>query len=229
MSKKSERKKWSEIELEDSVRVYLEMRDLQARGKKFSKKHYYEMLRKQYKRTPKAYEYRMQNISFVFLLLGRKWISGLKPAKNVGARNVEIIIRSIHKHEKSEPPIAKFERKVNKVRKSKNIPLPSGSKTPRKSVNISTNYSRDPYVAAWILKQSGGYCECCDKQAPFKKADGDFYLEVHHLKRLADDGSDTVSNALAVCPNCHRKLHYGEEKGKLLNYLYEKKGRLVRE
>jgi 5-methylcytosine-specific restriction protein A len=26
---------------------------------------------------------------------------------------------------------------------------------------------------------------------------------------LAEGGEDTVENALALCPNCHRRLHFG--------------------
>ena len=59
--------------------------------------------------------------------------------------------------------------------------------------------------------------------------DGDFYLEVHHPKRLADNGSDTPSNAVALCPNCHREMHYGENRNEILNQLYSKIERLVRE
>ncbi|MGH8437576.1 MAG: HNH endonuclease [Pseudomonas sp.] len=33
--------------------------------------------------------------------------------------------------------------------------------------------------------------------------------EVHHKVRLADGGLDTVENAIAVCPNCHRQAHFG--------------------
>jgi 5-methylcytosine-specific restriction protein A len=32
---------------------------------------------------------------------------------------------------------------------------------------------------------------------------------VHHRVRLADGGDDTTDNAVALCPNCHRKAHYG--------------------
>jgi 5-methylcytosine-specific restriction endonuclease McrA len=31
----------------------------------------------------------------------------------------------------------------------------------------------------------------------------------HHVKQLAHGGEDTVENAIAVCPNCHRKAHHG--------------------
>ncbi|WP_147195697.1 HNH endonuclease [Rummeliibacillus stabekisii] len=37
-------------------------------------------------------------------------------------------------------------------------------------------------------------------------------LEVHHIKRLADGEEDTVENAIAVCPNCHRELHFGHSR-----------------
>jgi 5-methylcytosine-specific restriction enzyme A len=40
--------------------------------------------------------------------------------------------------------------------------------------------------------------------------DGTPFLEVHHLRTLADGGSDRVSNAVALCPNCHRQMHYGK-------------------
>ncbi|MCF5216690.1 HNH endonuclease, partial [Pseudomonas syringae] len=53
-------------------------------------------------------------------------------------------------------------------------------------------------------------CSLCNQKAPFKrKKDQSPYLEVHHRKRLADGGEDTVANAIAVCPNCHRKAHHG--------------------
>nr|WP_275041241.1 HNH endonuclease signature motif containing protein [Halomonas meridiana] len=46
--------------------------------------------------------------------------------------------------------------------------------------------------------------------APFnRKSDGSPYLEVHHRKPLAEGGDDTVANAIALCPNCHRAAHYG--------------------
>jgi 5-methylcytosine-specific restriction protein A len=32
------------------------------------------------------------------------------------------------------------------------------------------------------------------------------------MRTLADGGSDTVTNAIAVCSNCHMELHDGNEK-----------------
>ncbi|MFM5358466.1 HNH endonuclease [Aeromonas veronii] len=39
--------------------------------------------------------------------------------------------------------------------------------------------------------------------------DGTPYLEVHHKEKLADGGEDTLENTIALCPNCHRKFHFG--------------------
>lgn len=35
------------------------------------------------------------------------------------------------------------------------------------------------------------------------------YLELHHIKRLADDGLDHPDWVAAICPNCHRRIHSG--------------------
>lgn len=71
-------------------------------------------------------------------------------------------------------------------------------------------YIRDAKVAALALVRSKGICEECGSQAPFnRKSDSQPYLEIHHKIRLADHGPDTLENVLALCPNCHRKAHYG--------------------
>ncbi len=42
----------------------------------------------------------------------------------------------------------------------------------------------------------------------FEREDGS-PLEVHHVIRPADGGSDTINNSVALCHNCHRELHFG--------------------
>jgi hypothetical protein len=69
---------------------------------------------------------------------------------------------------------------------------------------------RNPDVVAEVLCRANGRCEWCRQPAPFLRAKGGMpYLEVHHRIMLTEGGSDTVENAIAICPNCHRKLHYG--------------------
>lgn len=84
------------------------------------------------------------------------------------------------------------------------------NKLPERISTTSNTFRRDVVVVVEVLERATGYCERCKQPAPFIKAtNGDPYLEVHHKIRLADGGEDTVENAIAVCPNCHRELHFG--------------------
>ncbi len=64
-------------------------------------------------------------------------------------------------------------------------------------------------MVAWVLNEAIGRCECCSKDASFIRIDRGPYLEVHHLESSADGETDRVSNAITLCPNCHRELHFG--------------------
>jgi 5-methylcytosine-specific restriction protein A len=84
------------------------------------------------------------------------------------------------------------------------------NKQPVKVLAVVEVYARNPDVVAEVLDRARGECESCRKPAPFlRRADGSPYLEVHHVKRLADGGEDSADNAIANCPNCHRKAHFG--------------------
>ncbi|MGV2293212.1 HNH endonuclease signature motif containing protein [Trinickia sp. YCB016] len=221
---------WSKDELRASVMAYIEMQRLDRAGTHFSKRKYYDDLAAKFGRTAKSFEYRMQNISYVLALMGRDWLSGLKPAKNVGANvaaQIEELIAEVE--EKSITPVVAFEIAVRENVKKKQLTLPQGSRVP-KAVTLSvTQYQRDASVKAWVLRQANGICECCSQQAPFSGSDGLPYLEVHHVRKLAEKGSDSTENAVAACPNCHRELHYGENAKDLVERLYKNIPRLRRE
>lgn len=72
---------------------------------------------------------------------------------------------------------------------------------------LSVQYSRDPNVVEYVKDEAEGKCDLCEEEAPFKTKNGEPYLECHHLRQLADGGDDAISNAVALCPNCHRKMH----------------------
>ena len=80
-----------------------------------------------------------------------------------------------------------------------------------KSVEVTTRrFIRNANVIVEVLNRADGICEHCRANAPFSRSkDRTPYLEVHHIVKLADGGEDTIKNAIAVCPNCHRQLHYG--------------------
>ncbi len=68
-------------------------------------------------------------------------------------------------------------------------------------------YIRDPYVAELAKRKAQGICQLCGKPAPFKDKDGNPYLESHHIIWLSNGGEDSIANTIALCPNCHRKMH----------------------
>ena len=68
-------------------------------------------------------------------------------------------------------------------------------------------------------------CDLCGQPAPFLSK-GKPYLECHHVTFLADGGPDAIYNTVALCPNCHRKMHIVKSasdlkhlKKKIKNYL----------
>lgn len=81
---------------------------------------------------------------------------------------------------------------------------------PKKTTVVVEAYVRNPDVAAEVLERAAGTCEGCRRSAPFiRRKDATPYLEVHHKTPLSLGGDDTVENAIALCPNCHRQEHYG--------------------
>lgn len=93
---------------------------------------------------------------------------------------------------------------------ARNKRLQSASKIPKQFIATTKVYSRNPDVIAEVLVRANDLCELCRKTAPFiKKSNGKPYLEVHHKVQLANGGEDSVENAIALCPNCHRKQHFG--------------------
>lgn len=107
-----------------------------------------------------------------------------------------------------------FERSIEEARSlsksERKKRLKFSSKIPRQITIISSAYQRNQYVVLEVLERANGICESCKSPAPFIKAkDGTPYLEVHHIVQLAHGGEDTVKNAMALCPNCHRKKHFG--------------------
>jgi 5-methylcytosine-specific restriction endonuclease McrA len=88
--------------------------------------------------------------------------------------------------------------------------LKVASKKPDTLEIIHRIFKRNSDVIAEVLERAKGTCEYCEKAAPFiRKSDKTPFLEVHHKIPLAKGGEDTVENAVALCPNCHREMHYG--------------------
>ena len=72
---------------------------------------------------------------------------------------------------------------------------------------------RDPYVSEFTKRIADGKCQLCGEKAPFLDRKGRPYLETHHVVWLSEGGADSINNTVALCPNCHRKMHILDEKG----------------
>lgn len=81
---------------------------------------------------------------------------------------------------------------------------------PKRTRQIS-DFVRDPYIIAAALARAQDQCEIpnCTSQL-FQRDDNRSYLEVHHIVPLGEGGDDSLINAAALCPSCHRELHFGK-------------------
>jgi len=221
---------WSDEELKATVESYVEMQRNERAGQFFIKKQYYKRLVQRFGRTEKAYETRMQNISYVLSLMGRGWLAGLKPARSIDsgiAAQVEKLLEQIEGHRRA--PIVAFEVTAREQARHKNLPRPHGNPNPKSRKMAVTHFQLDAGVKAWVLQQASGMCECCEKPALFNGADGLPYLELHYVRQLAEGGPDMVSNAVALCPSCHSEIHHGVNAPALVAWLYDNVGRLRRD
>lgn len=86
----------------------------------------------------------------------------------------------------------------------------------------STRYSRSSKIRQYVLARADGYCEGCEEPAPFTSKTGDPYLHAHHIHELSEGGSDTPDTVIALCPNCHYRVHHGEDGDEYNSKLTEK-------
>lgn len=79
---------------------------------------------------------------------------------------------------------------------------------------IRSHVKRDPRVRLAVLERARYRCERCAECRTFRG-----FLDVHHV--LGAEVSDRVYNCVALCPNCHREAHYGENRDELNTELLE--------
>lgn len=119
--------------------------------------------------------------------------------------------------------------KVEHLRHKKTFSIPEGLLQPERSVRSTQSYKRDPLVIAWILENANGVCEGCGNIAPFKTPSDDPYLEIHHVHWLSKGGPDTISNSVALCPNCHQRCHHSSNSDLFSEMLYSRIPRLIKQ
>lgn len=85
-----------------------------------------------------------------------------------------------------------------------------GSYSPDVKERILKYRNRSKKLSENLKKLYNGKCQISGYKYAFKKKDGTFYTEVHHLIPLGKNGSDLYSNAIVVSPLIHRMLHYAK-------------------
>lgn len=226
---------WTDAELTAAVLAYLAMLRCELENTPYRKSKMNEALREGplAGRTESSVEFRMQNISATLYDLRIPHIAGYRPARNVG-RGVKSRIKAlleVHGVATFEAyiPTASTPLLNERVVQLRLRPLgkpPLGQASPKSVTTTTSIFVRDPAVKRWVLHACDGYCEGCKAPAPFKGMDGYPYLEVHHVVPLSALGSDRISNAVALCPNCHRRCHFGADRDEFKLQLYEAVARL---
>lgn len=125
------------------------------------------------------------------------------PLRRIDVSNKTII--NIEDIENSEKEKAKIVRKLSQEEikeKVKNI------KSNVVTKEVKTVYrERNQFIAEYTKNRANGICDLCGEPAPFFDKNGKPYLESHHVITLANGGPDVIYNTVAICPNCHRKIH----------------------
>lgn len=230
------RKEWSDVELLACLVAYLEMLGKEQSGVDYQKTDFRRALivGPLVDRTEPAVEFRMRNISAFFADRAMPTIEGYVPAKNIG-RGVFDRLERLYDQLGAVDPTAfsptddedSLAEKIANLAGLNGIFAPVGNKKPARSQVTQSQFVRDPAVISAVLYHANGRCENCGAAAPFKKNDGSPYLEVHHVRFLADGGPDTIDNAAGLCPNCHRACHYADDRDKMRAALIGQLDRLV--
>lgn len=114
----------------------------------------------------------------------------------------------------SEVSLSKLRRQaVNESKQS------TSSQTTSKSTE---QYNRSEKVKQYVKERASGVCEGCEKEAPFVSKTGDPYFHAHHVYELSEGGADTPDTVIALCPNCHYRVHHGQDGQEYNQELIEK-------
>ena len=71
----------------------------------------------------------------------------------------------------------------------------------------SSVFVRSAEVVKNTRERANGICQYCNQPAPFIDKKGNPYLEVHHVIWLSRGGEASTANTVALCPNCHTRMH----------------------
>lgn len=87
----------------------------------------------------------------------------------------------------------------------------SGPIEPKQQTSAGYRYPGSEEVRRYAVRIADGVCQGCRDDAPFTDKSGEPYLEVHHIEPRSSGGADAPHNVIAICANCHRRVHSGQD------------------
>lgn len=98
-------------------------------------------------------------------------------------------------------------------------------------------YKVNNRIKKTAVEMSNYKCNISEDHITFKNKKNKYYMEGHHFVPMSaqndfgDINLDRTENIATLCPNCHRAIHYGNDKErlKILNKLYMDKNNLLKE
>jgi len=226
---------WTYEQLAAAVEAYRWMQQRTMDGLTVNKAQVYRNLAAEHGRTPKAWEYRMQNISHVLNQSKQSWIEGLKPARNVGPEVTGTLVKLLGfgpPSAVSPATLAELEQERQLVDKA-GFFVPENAEDQRKRVlrSIVQRQGQQEFRMA-LLAAYDGKCAMtgCGVTDVLEAAHIHRYLgeetnvvsnglllraDLHTLFDLRLVGVDATTMQICVAPNL-AATSYGELRGKLL-------------
>lgn len=131
-------------------------------------------------------------------------------------RNNKVYIPFLHEYNIDFSDITTFSLSESEYQHEVSVKIKSKNYNKEKLLNDNSHMcsyenirriKRSTNVAAYTRERAKGICDLCGFEAPFVDKNGVPYLETHHLITLSTGGPDVIYNTVALCPNCHRKIH----------------------
>lgn len=149
----------------------------------------------------------------------KKWVFPLKLASENEEENLLLFHEAeVDARKQTLDNLYRKSKDSEEKRTYKNVPK-------KRDANVKI-YDRNPNISAYIKARANGKCDLCENEAPFLDKEGYPYLEAHHIKWLSKGGPDEIDNMVALCPNCHKRMHildYPDDVTKLKDKIKEYK------
>jgi 5-methylcytosine-specific restriction enzyme A len=152
--------------------------------------------------------------------LRKVWVFPLKLAD--GKKPIKLPKKFIETKEKEREKLARKLGNEELIARAKHASKRAVSRTV-----TTNNFERNPFVSEYAKRLAKGICQLCEQPAPFKNKKGEPHLHTHHIVWLSRGGEDSINNTVALCPNCHDRMHILDSESDIVKLNAEVKSHLT--